>query len=149
MILPKTALLAAGFAVLAVAAVTGWARKPSSYEQNAQPVSAIQPCVSTAQPAAYETPYPDDRYVSDQYVRHIHRPVRIVNRESAPVYTEREVVRTHEGRSKKKSIAIVAGSAAGGAAIGAIAGGGKGAGIGALAGGGAGFIYDRLTHNHR
>ena len=45
-------------------------------------------------------------------------------------------------------MAIVAGSAGVGAAIGAIAGGGKGAGIGALAGGAGGFIYDRLTHNH-
>jgi hypothetical protein len=49
-------------------------------------------------------------------------------------------------RSKAKSLAIVGGSAAGGAAIGALAGGGKGAGIGALAGGAAGFIYDRKTH---
>ena len=49
-------------------------------------------------------------------------------------------------RSKKKSAAIVAGSAATGAAIGALAGGGKGAAIGAIAGGAAGFIYDRNTH---
>ncbi len=63
-------------------------------------------------------------------------------------YVERTTVYDrHHHRSTKKSIAIVAGSAAGGAAIGALAGGGKGAGIGALAGGGAGFIYDRLTHN--
>jgi len=52
-------------------------------------------------------------------------------------------------RSKKKSLAIIAGSAAVGAAIGAIAGDGEGAAIGALTGGAAGFIYDRLTHKHR
>ena len=52
-------------------------------------------------------------------------------------------------RSKKKSLAIIAGSAALGAAIGGIAGGGEGAGIGALTGGAAGFIYDRLAHKHR
>ena len=39
--------------------------------------------------------------------------------------------------------------AAGGAAIGALAGGGKGAGIGALAGAGAGLLYDRhRKHRH-
>ena len=54
----------------------------------------------------------------------------------------------HHGRSKKHSIEIVAGTAAAGAAIGAIAGGGKGAAIGGISGAGAGFAYDRLTHNH-
>ena len=47
------------------------------------------------------------------------------------------------------SAAIVGGSAAGGAAIGALAGGGKGAAAGALVGGAGGFIYDRLTHKKR
>jgi uncharacterized protein YcfJ len=41
-------------------------------------------------------------------------------------------------------------TAAGGAAIGALAGGGKGAGIGAIAGAGAGYLYDRHERNrHR
>src|SRR5947207_144436 len=44
------------------------------------------------------------------------------------------------------SAAIVGGSAAGGAAIGALAGGGKGALIGGLVGGTGGLIYDRATH---
>jgi len=39
----------------------------------------------------------------------------------------------------------VGGSAATGAAIGALAGGGKGAAIGGIAGGAAGFVYDRHT----
>lgn len=50
-----------------------------------------------------------------------------------------------QGRSTKKSVAIVAGSAGAGAAIGALAGGGKGAAIGAISGGAAGLIYDRTT----
>ena len=66
--------------------------------------------------------------------------------------TERRVVSRHtrhHRRSTKTSAAIVAGSAGVGAAIGALAGGGKGAAIGALAGGGSGFVYDRLTHDRR
>lgn len=52
------------------------------------------------------------------------------------------------GRTKTHSVEIVAGTAAVGAVIGALAGGGKGAAIGAVSGGGAGLVYDRLTHNH-
>ncbi|HZR28433.1 MAG TPA: hypothetical protein VFA71_06600, partial [Terriglobales bacterium] len=74
--------------------------------------------------AYYSEPYsqPDSRYYQPQYQQH---------------------------RSVGKSALIVGGSAAAGAGIGALAGGGKGAGIGAIAGGLGGFIYDRLTANHR
>jgi len=80
---------------------------------------------------------------------------RLTSRSSASrtVSNERYVSRStyvepaQHHRSTGKSVAIVAGSAGTGAAIGAIAGGGKGAGIGALAGGAAGLVYDRLTAN--
>ena len=49
----------------------------------------------------------------------------------------------HVSSGKKKTIKRVGVGAAGGAAIGALAGGGKGAAIGALAGGGTGYIYDQ------
>jgi hypothetical protein len=68
---------------------------------------------------------------------------------AAPVYSQQDTYGepVHRGRSTGKSVAIVAGSAGTGAAIGAIAGGGKGAAIGAIAGGVGGFVYDRITAN--
>ena len=52
-------------------------------------------------------------------------------------------------RSWEKEALIIGGSAGGGAAIGAMAGGKKGAAIGAAAGGVGGLIYDVLTRDHK
>ena len=71
--------------------------------------------------------------------------VPVVQRRRRYRYTNNRRVYVRK-RSTRKSAAIVGGSALGGAAIGALAGGGKGAAIGAAAGAGAGYVYDRKTH---
>lgn len=178
----KQALLIAGFALLAIAAVAGWTRTPNAPAVNAfttpagvytanqvppsqsvgydangravygqqsgygQPPVYAQPasyagnnCVEPMgyQTAAYAPPVYQTRY------RTYSRP-RVVRTYAQP---DRDYVVRRNRRSTGKSVAIVAGSAGVGAAIGALAGGGKGAAIGGLTGGAAGFVYDRLTHN--
>jgi hypothetical protein len=129
--------------------------------------SKVDPCISTPQASAVErTPArygwcrcrigpsyrTSSRYSTRRHVVPAYRPAYTPERTSVQrAYVERDdsnYVVQHR-RSKKKSLAIIAGSAALGAAIGGIAGDGEGAAIGALTGGAAGFIYDRLTHKHR
>jgi hypothetical protein len=123
------------------------------YPQGAYPMGygAAVNCVDPNAPAMH---YQNAMYVPGQgygaYAPARYETVRTVRtqpRVYRSSYVPRERYVARRGRSTGKSVAIVAGSAGAGAAIGALAGGGKGAAIGALTGGAAGFIYDRLTHN--
>jgi hypothetical protein len=116
---------------------------------------------TSAQPCPVSNTGGGDQLLSERYVESLHRPVVIQDQPMAPSenavapeyepqrYDRGEEPRRRRGRSKGRSAAIVVGSAAAGAGIGALAGGGKGAAIGAASGGTAGFVYDRMTHNHR
>lgn len=98
---------------------------------NPAAVTPVQPAASVVEPAktSHPTGRPSSLDLRDSYSKD--------RNDSRPV--------SPKGRSKLRSAAIIGGTAGVGAAIGALAGGGKAAAIGAIAGGGAGLVYDRAT----
>lgn len=66
------------------------------------------------------------------------------------VYARQHRYHSYKHRRHLRTARRVGVGAAGGAVIGALAGGGKGAGIGAAAGAGAGYLYDKhKQHQNR
>lgn len=122
-------LLIAAFGLLSALAVAGWIRKPQAGpltpDQVVHPLEQRNAAAPSASPVARQ----------------------VVARSEGYAPAPRSYRAARKPRSTAKSVAIVAGSAGAGAAIGGIAGGKKGAGIGAISGGAAGFIYDQLTRN--
>jgi hypothetical protein len=140
---------------MAVVATAGWIRQPiavvpSHFNAPQLSTEAAAPLPAPAVPAvqkAVETRQSPSAITQVARRTRASGPQRILERQGYERYEDTRTPETViQKRSTKASAAIVGGSAAAGAAVGAIAGGGKGAAIGALTGGAAGLVYDRMTH---
>ena len=110
---------------------------PSPYERFAgQPYGVVTP-------GGYAAPqYVNERVAATQPV------VRRTSTQRTYVSDENVArERVAPQRTWQKSALLIAGSAAGGAGVGALVGGKKGAGIGALIGGGSAALYDQVKRH--
>jgi hypothetical protein len=156
-------LVLVGVAALSAVATAGWLRQtpaavmPQATNFNAPMSLAAEPLPIQEEPSAKSAAFSEPN--QGVYRQIYQQPAQVAARRvsdhgssrSRPiqrVYDDRRVKDNRvvaTARSTAKSAAIIGGSAAAGAAIGAMAGGGKGAAIGALTGGAGGLVYDRMT----
>jgi hypothetical protein len=93
--------------------------------------------------------YRDDQ-TGDMHPVHMDSRARRPEIVQAPRAVKYEPETDHRGKASwEQDALVVGGAAAGGALIGAAAGGKQGAGVGAAAGGVGGLIYDLLSKNKR
>jgi uncharacterized protein YcfJ len=165
----RRGLVIAGISVLALVGLMGWmSHSPAPPVAAGSPAYAVPPGnpePTAAAPPAYapanaygETTspvYATSPFGDSGYTYNPPAPAPVV---SAPPLAERVVVeRQYVYRGGRRYVVVhrrhrrwvheaevIGGTAAAGALIGGIAGGGKGAGIGALAGGAGGYLYEKL-----
>ncbi|HSB11863.1 MAG TPA: hypothetical protein VLM38_20415 [Blastocatellia bacterium] len=90
------------------------------------------------------------RPAATYYRSYSYRPyTRVAGARYSRPYYSNYYGQRYRGHSTRNLVLTIAGPAAVGAGVGAIAGGGKGAGIGALVGGGGGALFYLLKHRGR
>src|SRR5262245_15034351 len=110
-----------------------------------EPQAFVQPQGGYMMQASYPAQPVQERVVYRDRV--VERPVTRTTARRSVSYTPARTVEVRRGRSWQKSALIIGGSAAGGAGVGALLGGGSGAKKGAVVGGIGGLVYDLATRN--